>query len=71
MDYLNSPSSDLQDSAVKVLIGFFGTIAAIFLLPRTIKFLIRNFLFSILGEVVTVVIAGLLTEKAVEKLGKH
>jgi len=62
--------SALQDSAVKLFLGFFGTLLAFFLLPKTIKFFIRKFLLGIIGEVVTVVILGLLTEKAAEKLGR-
>ncbi len=60
--------SALQDSAVKLVLGFVGTILAFSLLPRTIKFVSRKFLLGIFAEVVTVVVAGLLAEKAAEKV---
>lgn len=52
------------------LFGFVGVVAAFFLLPRTLKFLIRRFVFGVISEVVLVVLAGLLTEKAVERLSQ-
>lgn len=50
------------------IVGFVGVIAAFFFLPRTLKYLVRRFVFGVISEVVLVVLAGLLTEKAVEKL---
>lgn len=61
----------LQDSASKLFLGFFGTILAFFLLPKTIKFVIRRFLLGVISEVLTVVITGLLTEKAVERITRE
>ena len=70
MNNLDPLQSDLGGSLVKYLLGFFGFIAAILLLPRTIKFVIRRFLLGVIGEVVAVVVAGLLTEKAIEQLSQ-
>lgn len=71
MDYGRHSRSEIQNSLLKLFLGFFGTILAIFLLPRTIRFMIRKFLLGIIGEVITVVVTGLLTEKAVEQISKE
>lgn len=68
MDYGRHSRSEIQDSLLKLFLGFFGTLFAFFLLPRTIKFVIRKFLLGIIGEVVTIVITGLLAEKAVDQI---
>ena len=68
MRYLDSSQPDLQSSLTTWLIGFFGAILGFMILPKTLKFLIRRFIFSIFSEVLAVVVAGLLAEKAVEKL---
>lgn len=60
--------SNLQQSLVPWLLGFFGFTAAFLFLPKTLKFLIRRFFFGLFGEIVAVVLSGLLTEKAVEWL---
>ncbi len=60
--------SGFKQSLTTWLFGFFGAIFAFLLLPRTIKFFIKRFFFGIAGEVVAVLLAGLLTEKAVDRL---
>lgn len=55
-----------RNSLISMLLGFFGVTAAFFLLPKTIKYVIRRFFLSILSEIVAVVITGLLTEKLVD-----
>lgn len=54
---------------MSVLLGFFGVTAAFFLLPKTVKYLIRRVLFGTVAEIVAVVVAGLLTEKLVDLVG--
>ena len=69
MDYHQHTQPSFAESSAKWLFGFFGAIAAFLLLPKTVKYLIRRFFWSVFAEVVTVVIAGLLTEKAAERAG--
>lgn len=66
MDRLLPAETEAQKSLLAVLMGFFGVTAAIYLLPRTVKFLLRRFLFGLMAEIVTVVVTGLLTEKVVD-----
>ncbi len=58
--------SPLSDPLVKVLLGFFGTLFGILLLPRAIKLFFRKLVLGTLGEIVAIVVTGLLTEKAVD-----
>ncbi len=69
MDYTRHSEPSLAESSAKWLFGFFGAAAMFLLLPRTVKFLIRRFFFGVVGEVIAVVIAGLLAEKAAEQVG--
>lgn len=59
-------ASAARSGLISVLLGFFGVTAAFLLLPKTIKYVIRRFLLSIVSEIVAVVITGLLTEKLVD-----
>ncbi len=68
MQYPYDSQSGLRGSLTKWLVGFFGSVLAFLLLPKTIKFFIRRFVLGVIGEVVAVVIAGLLTEKAIDKV---
>lgn len=61
-------SDPLQEGLVKWLLGFFGVIAAVKLLPKVLSFLTRRFVFGLLSEIIMVILAGLLTEKVAEKL---
>ena len=70
MDFPDTPP-EIRDSLTKYLLGFFGVIAAFLFLPRTIKYLIQKFLLGLMAEVVMVVLAGLLTEKAVDQLSRE
>lgn len=71
MDYTRHTDPSLAESTAKWLFGFFGAIAAFLLLPRTVKYLIKRFVWGVLGEVIAVVVAGLLAEKAAERVGQH
>lgn len=71
MNYSQHTKPSLAESSAKWLFGFFGAAAAFMLLPRTVKYLIKRFVWSVLAEVVAVVIAGLLTEKAVERVSRE
>ena len=62
--------SPLNDPLVKVLLGFFGTLFGFLMLPRAFKFFLRRFVLGTLGEIVAIVVTGLLTEKAVDFLKK-
>ncbi len=57
-------------SLTQALLGFFGGLATLFILPRALKFVGRRFFLSALGEVAAVVVAGLLTEKAVDRAAR-
>lgn len=62
--------SAFDDPIVKWLAGFFGALFGFMLLPRALKFMIRRFVFGTIGEVIAIILTGLLTEKAVEFLNK-
>lgn len=65
------PSSDpeLNRTLASVVLGFLGVSALIMLLPKTLKFMVRRFVLGLIGEIVAVVITGLLTEKVVSWIG--
>ena len=65
-----SSSSTFSDPIVKWLVGFFGAIFGFLLLPKTIKLVFRKLVFGTVAEIVAIVLTGLLTEKAVEFLGR-
>ena len=65
-----SSSSPTSDPIVKWLLGFFGAIFGFLLLPKTLKLVFRKLILGTVAEVVAIVLTGLLTEKAVEYLGK-
>ncbi len=50
------------------LLGFAGVMTAILVLPRLIRFAIRNYFFRVLAEIVAIVTFGLLAEKAAQWL---
>lgn len=62
------PNDEATSTLVKFVLGFFGIIAAAKLLPRTFVFMMRRYLFSLVTELVVVVIAALLTEKIARKI---
>lgn len=59
---------DLRNPLSTYVLGFLGVAFGFLLLPKTLKFVVRRFVMSVLGEVVAIVITGLLTEKAVEAI---
>ncbi|MDX1547218.1 MAG: hypothetical protein R3247_09535 [Rhodothermales bacterium] len=69
-DDFSSPPP-LSDPIVKWLLGFFGAIFGFLLLPKTLKLVFRKLVFGTVAEIVAIVLTGLLTEKAVEFLGKE
>ena len=71
MEKNSSERSPFEDPIVKWLLGFFGAVLGFLLLPRTLKYVIRRFVFGTLGEIVAIVLTGLLTEKAVEFISKE
>lgn len=70
MDRRNAIDPELQQSLVSLVLGFLGVTALILLLPRTLKYMLRRFVTGIVGEVVAVVLTGLLTEKVVDWIGR-
>lgn len=59
---------DVRNPFATYLLGFLGVIFVFKVLPRALRFMGKRFFVGILGEIVAVVITGLLTEKAVEAL---
>ena len=62
--------SPLRDPLVQVLLGFFGTLFGLLLLPRALKLFFRKLVLGTVSEIVAIVLAGLLTEKAADFLSK-
>jgi hypothetical protein len=69
MDRPRVTEPGVENTLIAMLLGFFGVTALILLLPKTVKYMIRKFLLGIVGEIVAVVLTGLLTEKVVDLLG--
>lgn len=57
-----------RDPLSRWLIGLFGGVSLFFILPRAVRFMFKTFFVGVLAEVVTIVAAGLLTEKAAESV---
>ncbi len=53
-----------RDPFSRWLLGALGGAGLLLILPRAVRFVLKNFLFGVVAEVVTVVVAGLLTQKA-------
>lgn len=64
------PEDALRHNLVRWGLGFFGGLAAILIVPRLLKFSAKRFAFSFVAEVLAVVVAGLLTERAVDTLSR-
>ena len=62
--------SPLGDPLVKWFLGLFGAFFGFLLLPRAVKTFFRRFVLGTLGEIVVIIISGLLTEKAVDLIKK-
>ena len=69
MDRLPPIDPTLQKSFLSVALGFVGVTGLILFLPKTIKYLLRRFVTGLVGEIVAVVLTGLLTEKVVSWIG--
>lgn len=68
MDSSSDSPRSLQSVILPWVLGALGITALIKFLPRTIMYAIRRWIFGLIAEVVMVVIAGLLTEKLVDRL---
>lgn len=71
MPRFDASSPSLQKSVQTWLLGFFGALFGFLLLPRALKFVARRFVLGVAGEIVAIVITGLLTEKAVDALSDN
>jgi peptidoglycan/LPS O-acetylase OafA/YrhL len=68
MDSSSDSPRSLQSVILPWVLGALGITALIKFLPRTIIYAIRRWVFGLIAEIVMVVIAGLLTEKLVDRL---
>lgn len=59
-----------QNALINLLLGFFGVLGALLILPKALKFFSRRFAFGIVSEIIAIVITGLLTEKLVSQVGR-
>ncbi len=59
-----------NDPFTRWIVGLLGGLGLFLILPRAARFLFKTFFVGVFAEVVTVIIAGLLTEKAVDKVGE-
>lgn len=60
-----------QDTFAKFFLGFFGTILGFLLLPKAAKYFVRRFVLGLVAETVTIILTGLLTEKAIDLIAKQ
>ena len=67
MDSSSDAPRSLQSVILPWILGALGITALIKFLPRTIMYAIRRWVFGLIAEIVMVVIAGLLTEKLVDR----
>ena len=67
----SSDSSNLATTILSWLLGVLGIAALIKLLPRAISYGIRRWVFGLIMEIIVVVLAGLLTEKLVNRLSQR
>lgn len=66
-----SSRSPWQDPIVRGLLGFFGVVFGVLVLPKAIKYIFRRFVLGTISEIVAIVVTGLLTEKAMGWLNKE
>jgi glucose uptake protein GlcU len=66
--HTNNHQNAPKQAATNLLVGFFGVLGAIFILPRALRFVGKRFAFSFISEIVMIVLTGLLTEKLVSKV---
>ncbi len=59
-----------RDPFSRWLFGLAGGVGLFLLLPRAVRFVVKTFFLGVFSEVLTVVIAGLLTEKAAESIAE-
>ncbi len=68
MDSSSDAPRSLQSVILPWVLGALGITALIKFLPQTITYAIRRWVFGLIAEIVMVVLAGLLTEKLVDRL---
>ncbi len=56
----------MTGATARWLIGFTGSLAVIFVLPRLVRFAVRNYAFRLVAEIIAIVSFGLLAEKVVD-----
>lgn len=61
----------VRSNLVQGILGFFGTLFGILVLPKLFKFAARRAVFGFVAEVVMIALAGLLTEKAAEMIDRE
>ena len=66
MSFRLNTDDEMTGAAVRWLIGFFGSMALIFVLPRLVRRGVRHYAFRLIGEIVAIVSFGLLAEKIVD-----
>jgi hypothetical protein len=67
----SSGSSDLLTRVVQWVLGVLGVFALIRLVPRIFSFVTRRFVVGIIGEILMVAAAALLTERLVGRRPRH
>ena len=60
----------LRDSVILGALGFFGTLLGFLIVPKLFKFTARRLVTGFIGEVVMIVLTGLLTEKVVDLIDR-
>ena len=68
MESSSDAPHSLRSALLPWILGALGITALIKFLPRTITYAIRRWVVGLIAEVVLVVIAGLLTEKLVDRM---
>jgi hypothetical protein len=68
MESSSDAPRSLQSVILPWVLGALGITALVKFLPRTVMYAIRRWVFGLIAEIVMVVIAGLLTEKLVDRL---
>lgn len=68
MERTSPSSTGLRSSLLTWVLGFLGIAALVKFVPRLLKYATRRWFFGLISEIVVVVLAGLLTEKLVDRV---
>lgn len=60
-----------RDPLTRWLLGLLGGVSLFLILPRAVRFMFKTFFVGVMAEVVAVIAAGLLTEKAVDSVSER